>query len=323
MIKKERKIPLKIHMLEVLLRRLLTNHPKRPQIEAELSKRKAGYKGEQSLDYYLSFLPDSSYYIFHDLRLPSGPHYFQIDTLLISPYFILILEIKSISGILYFDDKFNQFYRSTNGVEEPFNDPITQVERQVKHFQDLLKHLRLSDITVESLVVFSNYSSNLKILSPNSRRYQKTIHSADFPFKMDDLEKKYNKELLSPKDLRKLTNYLLKTHSPFTPNVLEQYEINRSELLSGIHCPKCFSLPMKRDFGTWTCLRCGTSAKDAHIDSLIDYCLLFKNSITNSEFRDFAQIKSRSTPTNLLNSMNIKIEGSTKGRTYFLPTIKE
>ncbi len=323
MIKKERKLPLKIRKLQALLRRLPNHHPKKPQIEEELAKRKAGFKGEQSIDYYLSFLPESTYYIFHDLRLPSGPHYFQLDTLILSPYFILILEVKNISGILYFDDQFNQFFRSINGNEETFRDPITQVLRQVKQLHDLLLEMKLANIPLESLVVFSNQSSNLKTLSPNPRRYRKAIHSADFPFKIEEFEEKYKKELLSLKDLRKLSNLLLKKHTPLSNNILEQYGIRKSEVLKGIHCPKCFALPMKRNFGTWTCSQCNSSTKAAHIDSFSDYSLLIKQTITNSEFREFAQLTSRSVSTKLLNSMNLKIEGSTKGRIYYLPIVEE
>jgi hypothetical protein len=205
MIKKERQIPLKIRKLQKLLRRLPKIHPKRTQIEDELAKRMAGFKGEQSIDYYLSFLPSSNYFIFHGLRLPNEPHYFQLDTLIISPYFILILEVKNISGILYFDDKFNQLIRSINGNEEVFPDPISQVQRQQKQFQDLIQESKLAHFPIESLVVFSSPYSNLKTSSANPHRYRKVIHSGRLPFKFEDFEKKYKEEQITTKELRKLT----------------------------------------------------------------------------------------------------------------------
>jgi len=63
---KEKQITIRIQTLEALLRRIPSDHPKRVLIENEYSKRMAGYKGEKSLDYYLSFLGED-YYIFHDL----------------------------------------------------------------------------------------------------------------------------------------------------------------------------------------------------------------------------------------------------------------
>ncbi|RFU60027.1 nuclease-related domain-containing protein [Bacillus sp. V59.32b] len=98
MIIKERKKPLKIQKLEALLRRLPSNHPKRQKISEELAKSLAGYYGEQSLDHYLSDLSESEYFILHDLRLSDkNERFFQLDSLLISSRFFLILEVKNIS----------------------------------------------------------------------------------------------------------------------------------------------------------------------------------------------------------------------------------
>ncbi|WP_052343803.1 hypothetical protein [Bacillus massiliigorillae] len=57
MILKERTYPLLATKYEALLRRLPDKHPKKKIIENELGKIIAGYRGEKSLDYYLSFLP--------------------------------------------------------------------------------------------------------------------------------------------------------------------------------------------------------------------------------------------------------------------------
>ncbi len=85
MIKKERTEPVKIHKLEALLRRLPPSHQKYPLIEKELAMCKAGYRGEQALDFYLEYLPEDDHIIFHDLRLFDTRYYFQIDTLLVTP----------------------------------------------------------------------------------------------------------------------------------------------------------------------------------------------------------------------------------------------
>lgn len=77
MIKKEREKPLIIKKLQAIQRRLPSNHPARPPIHVELSKRMAGYKGEQALEYHLRFLPKKKYYIYHDLRLADQEHFFQ------------------------------------------------------------------------------------------------------------------------------------------------------------------------------------------------------------------------------------------------------
>ncbi|WP_218970926.1 nuclease-related domain-containing protein [Peribacillus kribbensis] len=114
MITKQRTIPLIILKLDSLLRRLPPTHPKRILIQGDFAKRMAGYKGEQALDYYLNQLSPSDFLILHDLRLPSEPYFFQIDTLLLTTRYLLILEIKNIAGTLYFEKSSSQLIPGCN-----------------------------------------------------------------------------------------------------------------------------------------------------------------------------------------------------------------
>lgn len=67
--------------------------------------------------------------IFNDLKLPLAPDYFQIDTLLVTPYYSLPIEVKNISGTLTIDPEFNQLSKRFNGIETGYPDPITQAKR--------------------------------------------------------------------------------------------------------------------------------------------------------------------------------------------------
>lgn len=90
MTEKERKIPLRLRQVEALYNRLPKNHIKRSEIETERAIRRAGFRGEKNLDYHLSFLSTpNDYTIFKDIRMEEHKT-FQIDILLISPYFSLI-----------------------------------------------------------------------------------------------------------------------------------------------------------------------------------------------------------------------------------------
>ncbi|MFL0364403.1 hypothetical protein ACH0BF_15460 [Pseudobacillus sp. 179-B 2D1 NHS] len=64
MIVKERKVPVKILKLEALLRRLPDHHIKRPLIEEELAISKAGFRREQSIDFYLEIDPNPRHFSF-------------------------------------------------------------------------------------------------------------------------------------------------------------------------------------------------------------------------------------------------------------------
>jgi hypothetical protein len=96
-----KKLQIPIHVLqgEALLRRLLKNDPRRPEIEKDIRIQMKGYYGEKNFSYYLSFLPEEKYDIFQGLRLKDKKE-FQMDVLILSQNFILIVEVKNISGTI-------------------------------------------------------------------------------------------------------------------------------------------------------------------------------------------------------------------------------
>lgn len=96
---KERKKSDFILSMNALLRRLPQSHPKRGLIEGDLAKRKAGVRGEEAVDYFLKDLP--GFILLKDIRHSNGTgDFYQIDVLLMCSNFLLILEIKNISGTI-------------------------------------------------------------------------------------------------------------------------------------------------------------------------------------------------------------------------------
>ncbi|PKG22089.1 nuclease-related domain-containing protein [Niallia nealsonii] len=129
MIVKKLKIPESILQLEALLRRLPSNHSKFPLVKKELNMKLAGYQGEKNLLFPLSFIDDKKYSILHDLRLSDGNHYFQIDVLILSKKFALLLEVKNYAGELYFDTEFHQLIRKKEESTSALPYPLTQLKR--------------------------------------------------------------------------------------------------------------------------------------------------------------------------------------------------
>lgn len=129
---------------------------------------------------------------------------------------------------------------------------------------------------------------------------------------------KYPNEILTRNDMKKLSTLLVNKHTPNDPDVFKQFNVNQSELIKGVHCPCCYSLPMARGRGEWVCFRCQFACKEAHIESLKDYEALFRPTITNQQIRQFLQLPSRSVATSILKSMKMKNIGRTKGREYLL-----
>ncbi|MFP5112541.1 nuclease-related domain-containing protein [Bacillaceae bacterium C204] len=318
---KERKVPLTILILMALLRRLPKNHEKRPQIIKELSKRQAGYRGEESLDYYLSRLPDKKYMIFHDLNLPFGKYNCQIDTLLLTKNLALILEIKNMTGTLKFDLENGQFFQTLDEHNKGYTDPIAQAEMHKDCIKEFLSTYNFPSLSVDYLVVVSNPYSILSFIGGHPEVKQRVCKSHNLLKKISMFEKMYTNEILSEKELRKLSKFLVKKNTPPTIHILERYGIKKIELLTGFHCPLCEYLPIIRKKRKWYCPACCTFTSDTLPDSLLDYFLLFDSRITNLEFRNFAHIKSVDAAGRHLRSAGLTSSGEKKNRSYSPETI--
>jgi Nuclease-related domain len=314
---KARVIPLKLEQNEALLRNLDDNHLKVPVIEQDLKKRKAGFNGEKSVDYHLSFLDHKKYMIFNDLKLPLAPHHFQIDSLLFTPFYTLILEIKNISGTLTIDSEFNQLTKNYNGIVTGFSDPITQANRQKLLLQRFFYDHQLVLPPIEFLVVISNPSTILT-MAPGQKLtppYNKIIHVQNLISEISKLNTLYTEEKATKKDLSKIRKVLLYKHDTSFTNILNTYGVNEAELLRGVRCEFCYSR-MERIYGTWYCAKCKFSSKTAHERAIKDYFLLINPFITNRELRNFLGITSPKIANQLLSSLDLKVSGSSKGTIY-------
>ncbi|WP_338751919.1 nuclease-related domain-containing protein [Bacillus sp. FJAT-52991] len=317
MLVKERTIPLTISILEALARNLPEHHAKQLIIEDELAKSRAGHRGEQSIDYHLSFFPDD-HLILHNVRLASGDHFFQIDTLIICPNMIVILEVKNIAGTLFFDEAFHQLIRTIEEKEEAFPDPILQVWRQQRQLESWLTSHKFPTIPIVPFVVISNPSTIIKNDPTHKIVRQTVIHASVIPFKFDRLHQMYKNQLLSLKETKKMSRLLIKHHQPYRPDLLRQLQISEKELLTGAKCEKCQHQPMQRNIGKWHCSRCNHYSIDAHIPALTDYALLHSPTITNKQFRDYFQIQSSAVAKRLLGAMNLEQSGNRRNRIYHL-----
>ncbi|MBY0121772.1 nuclease-related domain-containing protein [Bacillus sp. S/N-304-OC-R1] len=321
MIIKERKIPLIILILTALLRRLPKNHEKRQQIMKELARRQAGYQGEESLDYFFCRLPDKEYMIFHDLNLPFGKFNCQIDTLLLTKKFALIVETKNMTGTLNFDFENEQFYQKVDEKYKGYTDPISQAEMQKACIKEFLSKYNFPSVPVDYLVVISNPYAIISFIGHNPEAKQRVCKSHNLLKKIDMIESMYPHEILEEKELRKLSKLFVKKNTPPTVHILERYDIKKSELLTGIHCPLCDSLPIVRKKRKWYCPSCNSFSSDALECSLLDYFLLYDPKITNHEFRNFAHIESVDAAGRQLRSVRLISSGEKKNRSYSVENI--
>lgn len=316
MFEKELTIPIPLQQIEAFLRRIQKDHVKRPLAEDKARILRSGYYGEKNLNYFLNLLPEKNYRIFHNIRLSTGTAYFQIDFLLISPKLMLILDSKNHSGTLIFEKK--QLIQITNDGEKIYPNPISQVYRHKYLLKKFLESYQIPIIPIEYHVVITNPSTKV-VISPGYEEAEKRVWKAeDLLIKMEAMEKIFNKELFDKRNILKTRKLILQNHTPERLNVLKMFGTNKSEILPGVQCPRCLSLPMEYKGGLrWECPTCQYISKTAFYQAIQDFFLIIKPSITHSELRHFLQIPNARLTTHILSLCDLPFSGKTKDRIYY------
>ncbi|KMJ56921.1 hypothetical protein AB685_19590 [Bacillus sp. LL01] len=149
MIKKDREKPHRLLAHEAAMRRTPKTHSKYPQIEQEFYRLHYGYKGEQAMDYFSSFLPHENYKVLHGLRIPDTKRrHFQMDSLLISPTHCLILDSKYVFGQIEFDEDTGSLIRHNETGQERLGDPFAQLARHKIQLSSIIQELKLPPIPI-------------------------------------------------------------------------------------------------------------------------------------------------------------------------------
>ena len=272
----------------------------------------AGFHGEQRVDSLFYEIPiETPHYFIQDLYIQKPKSSHQIDTVLITSRFVLLLEIKSISGELNFDPQLRQFSRTNkDGSVDGMNNPDDQIRRHEKWMQHFLAEQKVS-LPVIGVIVFT-YPSSIVNSRPKNRII---IQSSGLPYLMDQLLAKYPNELLNTRKTRHLAGRLLQLHS-IRP--LRRIEVPAG-LRRGVLCGKDCGGAMKYHWRKWICEKCSRTDRFAHHETLLQYRLLINETITNREFREFTGVESVTTASKLLKMANMPFQGSYKDRQYTIP----
>lgn len=300
-------------MYEAIIRRLPANHPRKAEFENKLSRKKAGYKGEKELDYHISQINHSSFTILHDIRIPYNDTHFQIDTLFISNSLMIPIDSKYYAGTLEFYPEFNQMIQYLNGNEKVYPDPILQTKIQGRQLEAFLRSHQFSPPPFEPLVAITNSQALIKNPTQNKEVSSRVFKSPGILYKIRPYLEKYQEEVLTDQDIKKIVKLLLRKHSPYLPDLTE---LPYSDFQKGVECPACNTIGMEKFHSLWGCKKCGHTSKDAHVAALKDYFLINGQSITNRQFRDFLGIPSIHQARRLLSQLDLIITGEKKGRVY-------
>ncbi|MCY9006812.1 NERD domain-containing protein [Peribacillus frigoritolerans] len=247
-----------------------------------------------------------------------GSRYFQMDFLIITRNYCIIIEVKNFAGTLYFDRTYPQLIRSKDGQEQAYLDPLIQVDVQKSRLNDWLTFHKFPSLPIETLIANANSNTIIRTTPGFTPIFKKITGKETLITKINTLEKKYPSEQLTQRQSTRLSNTILQKNTPLNPDILNLYQIDEQDLLKSVQCPECAALHMHYHWGKWSCSQCSYASKDAHIQTLRDFALLIKPNITNKQARLFLQIDSIDIMQRMLSSLELPYSGQFKNRAYKL-----
>ncbi|MFC4557956.1 nuclease-related domain-containing protein [Virgibacillus kekensis] len=275
MIIKKRRKPLPLEKLDAAIPRLSPQFHDWQNIKSDAAIMQKGYTGELKVDYHLEYLANQ-YTILQDVYLKVNGKNFQIDSAIIAEHAIYLVDAKNYSGTITFDTILKQLTRSDGKMESGYEYPITQVENQRFHLQNLLSQQHLTNIPIFCLIAISEPSTVIKVIGDTESLSKIVAHGARVPSMILEKEQQLKQEGYRKLSHRKIGNHILNLCGTFDKNSIKQYNIKPTDLMPGVFCPECGKLGMERIYGSWHCDKCDNYSKTAHLSALSDYLLLVK-----------------------------------------------
>ncbi|MGM8215059.1 nuclease-related domain-containing protein [Bacillaceae bacterium W0354] len=309
----EKEIAHNLIILIVIKSRLNTIHR---YIEQQLQNVRAGQSGELSLNYFLQLL-EHDFLIIPNIEIKLGNTTFQIDRLIITTKFLLIIEIKNHTGTIEFKPEIGQMIQTIRNERKPYEYPISQAETQALKLQAFLNQHGITVPPIETFVVFTN--KNVILESGTEEPIDERIMTAyALRNKINQLFLKY-KNRPDVIDQEKIIQLINQHRAPFSNKYIKKLGLTPKDFATGVKCPNCQARPMKRIWGTWQCQICGHENKEAHINALKDFYIIFGSLITTRQAQYWLQLTSESVARKLLTNLQCRKMNGNKNRLYELP----
>ncbi|AYC28579.1 nuclease-related domain-containing protein [Paenisporosarcina cavernae] len=273
-----------ISALESALERLNPHHSSYAYLEQTLYRKKSGIAGELQLQKLLNtktLLYDN--FILFDLHLFSSG-LFQIDCLLVTRSFVLVLEMKNIAGSIVIHPTSHNLERTrSDGQVNYMRNPFYQLRETMDLLEDFFL-MNGINLPVKGVLVFRDANSALNVK-------ENSLPSVTLPDLHGFLRRtKSNENLLTPEAFINVIDSLLTKHFCYIPKpISERFDIPKKDFTIGVKCPNCLKFGMKRLHGTWMCVDCKNFHRTAHISALLDYQFLFSKTISRIEMEKFLQ----------------------------------
>ncbi|WP_238378820.1 nuclease-related domain-containing protein [Halalkalibacillus sediminis] len=275
----------------------------------------SGYKGELKLDYPLSRVHFPNH-ILHSIRLRNHGSPFQMDSLLLTPRFLLIIEAKNTPGKIYFSTQNDKMERELDGEISKYDNPVTQVEEQKYQLEHWCSNRNLPPIPIEHLVVFTNKNVDLQLNDFPSR--DRGVELFSLNKKIRELSSQYSHSLTSMHGLKSIGHQIAHSHSPKKVDLIKELGLSKNEIKKGVICPSCNYLHMYYQKRKWSCPRCSYRSASAYIETLKDYYILESDKINTSTFQKITKLTARHHAYYYLNKLNLSVIGGGRSQKYKL-----
>ncbi len=308
---------------EALFRRLLPRHRANETIRLEYLKKRAGYLGEKRIDYKLSLFPRKDYLHLPDLRLKNNMHFFQMDSIILTPRVIFIIESKNMKGILEYYSQERQLIQIDGDRRECYQDPLLQALTQQKHLQIWLRSIGL-DVPIEPIVVSTNQQAMIRNINNDPTFSHHFVTLENLLYKLDEMYEGYTNHVFNKEEINRLSGMLGHRNIPLKSYLMKQFNIKQHHLITGVPCNHCREFPIQKVKRTWHCPNCDQKGQANYQRVILDYFLLHNTAfITNGICRRILNIDSSSDALYLLKKMGLKTRGTNKGKKYFAPTLSQ
>lgn len=297
---------------DALLRRLIGSFDELSDIQSRIDLANAGIVGEDRVKMAFDDCLRDDEILMQNLQFVSDSSYsHQLDFVLLTTHFLLLVEVKNISGTLYYDAELRQFTcKKFNGDIKTYRNPFDQILRHHEFLYYFLKNAHVH-LPIHALIINANANSTLD----QSFHGQPIIHLSALRNTLNELKSRYPK-VTSKQMLVKLRDFL-ESKTVF----LEGYrDVKKESLKRGVLCPSCnFSSVMQYVNRTWHCYSCGKNNRYALKLALKDYRILIGPEITNRQFRDWTGLEDVYAASKILRYFKFPSTGLKRGRVYTIP----
>lgn len=269
----------------------------------------AGRHGEEKV---LSSLREAlhlqSATVLHDyhMRIPNA-YAIQIDFIIFTKSYILLLEVKNIKGMIRFQQSPSQLVRTLDGVTQAMDCPFTQMTRNVLQFKKLLGN---QPLPIYTAIVWANRSAVIDPLVFDAP------HPLLFFKQLPDFISKLPTEVVAGISLQRLVQRIQSKATPFyQTNLCERFDVMPQELMTGYLCLSCYE-KLRIHVKSWSCSYCGAIEKGCLKSNILLLFDLQRELLKSHDMKNVINEISWRQVRELVEEGKLEVVGARKNRKY-------